>query len=145
MYHLLDPLRERNMLFRGWFWLGVFRPMKAIFVVREVFPWQSGSWYFGVDFGRAYFCANSGPFCGRGGILWCRNSLLSPNRFTEGRLLKIEWLVTNVTPVGSRDRAEHTVLVWFWLGVFLVASGDFCGRRAILWWRTPLLSPNNFI
>ena len=29
-----------------------------------------------------------------------------PNNFTQGHLLKIEWLVLNVTLVGSPDRAE---------------------------------------
>ena len=33
-----------------------------------------------------------------------------PNNFTEGRLMKIEWLVTDVTAVWSHDRAERAIL-----------------------------------
>ena len=54
------------------------------------------------------------------------------NNFTSGHLLKIEWLVTDVTAVGSPDRAECDIL-GMTLGVlsqlvqaaFLV-GGPFC-------------------
>ena len=42
------------------------------------------------------------PFCGRGATLWCsRNLLLSSNTFTQGHLVEVEGLVTDVTAVGS--------------------------------------------
>ena len=44
---------------------------------------------------------------------------------------KIEWLVTNVTPVGSPDRAKVDILVMI-LGVFVVNSGCFCDRGSTL-------------
>ena len=50
------------------------------------------------------FLANSGRIWGRGATLWCKNPLLSSNNFTQGHLMKIEWLVTNVTGVRSPDR-----------------------------------------
>ena len=53
--------------------------------------------------------------------------------------MKIEWLVANVTAVGSLDRAEHAVL-----GV-IVAGGVFGQFRTYLWslshfviWELPL-------
>ena len=61
------------------------------------------------------FLANPGRFCGRGAALWCRNPLFSSNNITLGHLLKIERLVTNVTAVGSPDRAEPAIL-----GVILI-------------------------
>ena len=57
-----------------------------------------------------YFFANSGHFCGRRDTLRCRNPLLSSNIFNQGHLLKIEWLVTDVTAIGSPDRAERAIL-----------------------------------
>ena len=38
-------------------------------------------------------------FCDHGVTLCCKNPLLSPDTFIQGDLMKIEWLVTNVTPV----------------------------------------------
>ena len=49
--------------------------------------WQSGTWCFCGYFGR--FFAISGHFCGRGGTLWCRNPLLSPNNFTLRSFIEI--------------------------------------------------------
>ena len=36
----------------------------------------------------------------------------------ERHLMKMEWLVTDVTPVGSPDRAERAILGMIWLSVF---------------------------
>ena len=33
----------------------------------------------------------------------------SSNNFTQGHLVKVEWLVANVTAVGSLDRAKRAV------------------------------------
>ena len=54
----------------------------------------------------------------------------------------MEWLVANVTAVGSPDRAEQTIL-----GVILAMrvfanSGRICSRGATLQSRNPLLNPN---
>ena len=105
-------------------------------------PWESGSWYFGDDFGR--FLATSGRFCVRVTTLWSRNPLLSLNNFTEGHSMKIVWLVANVTVVGSPARAECNIL-WVILDVFLANQAAFiCGEGVSLWCRNPLLSPNTF-
>ena len=56
--------------------------------------------------------------------------------------MKIEWLVTNVTAVGSPARAERdffgTILDFF------ASSGGYCGRGGTLGSGNPLFSPNNF-
>ena len=44
------------------------------------------------------------PFCGT-----ARNPLLSSNNFTQGHLMKMKLLVTNVTAIGSPGRAERAV------------------------------------
>ena len=59
--------------------------------------------------------------------------------------MKIEWLVANVTSVGSLDRAERAILGGFWLGVFLANSGRICDWGATLWCGNPLLSPNTLL
>ena len=73
------------------------------------------------------FLADSGHICGRGANLRCRNPLLSRSNFTQGRLIKIEWLVPNVTAVGSPDRAERAILGVILAGRFLANSGQFGG------------------
>ena len=35
---------------------------------------------------------------------------MSPNNFTKGHLVKIEWLVADMTAVRSLDRAERAIL-----------------------------------
>ena len=109
----LIPMTERNMLFWGWFWLGV------VFVY-------------------------SGCICGQGATLWCRKPLLSPNNFTEGHLMEVEWLVIDVQSVGSPDIVDCAILRWFWLGVGLTNSVRSYDWGAILWCRNPLLSSNKF-
>ena len=42
---------------------------------------------------------------------------MSPNNFTQAHVMKIEWLVTDVTPVESPDRAERAMLGVIWLSV----------------------------
>ena len=49
-------------------------------------------------------------FCGRRATLGYRDPLLSTNKFPSGRLMKIEWLVTDETAVRSPDRAECAIL-----------------------------------
>ena len=46
--------------------------------------------------------------------------------------MKLEWLVTNVTAVGSPDRAERAIFGVIWMGVFLSNPGSSCGRGATL-------------
>ena len=36
--------------------------------------------------------------------------LLSSNRFTQGHSMKIQWLVANVTAVGSPGRVERAIV-----------------------------------
>ena len=106
------------------------------------FPCQSGTWRFWNNF--EHVLANSGLFCGWGATLWCGNHLLSPNNFTLGHLLKIEWLVTDVTAVRSTDRAKTNTLRIFF-GVFWPIQAAFiCGGGAILFSGNLFLSPNNF-
>ena len=105
-------------------------------------PCQSGTWHFWNDF--EHVLANSGLFCGWEATLWCGNHLLSPNNFTLGHLLKIEWLVTDVTAVRSTDRAKTNTLRIFF-GVFWPIQAAFiCGGGAILWSGNLFLSPINF-
>ena len=59
---------------------------------------------FWFDCGR--FLANPGHICGRGASLWCRNPLLSSNKFTQGHLMKTEGLITDLAVVRSPERAE---------------------------------------
>ena len=35
---------------------------------------------------------------------------MSPNKFTQGHLMKTEWSVTDVAAVGSPDRAEYDIV-----------------------------------
>ena len=44
------------------------------------------------------------PLCGVG------TPLLSPDNFTRGHVMKIEWLATDVTAVGSPGKAERAIL-----------------------------------
>ena len=82
--------------------------------------------------GLWHFLANSGRFCDRGATLRDRNPLLSPHKFAQGHLVKIEWLVADVTAVRSLDRAERAIL-----GVIL-AGCVFGQFRTYLWSARPL-------
>ena len=73
------------------------------------------------------FLSNSNHFRGRGASLWCRNFLLGSSNFNLGYLMKIEWLVTNLTAVGSPGRAERAVL-----GV--ISAGRVFGEFRIYLW-----------
>ena len=70
---------------------------------------------------------------------------MSSYNFTWGHLVKIKWLVTDVTAVGSLDRAECAILgvvcgwACFWpIQVIFVVGEPLCGVG------TPVLSSNNF-
>ena len=52
---------------------------------------------------------------------------MSSNNSTQGHLVKIEWLVADVTAVGSLDRAERAIL-----GA-IVAERVFGQSRSCLW------------
>ena len=58
---------------------------------------------------------------------------VSPNNFTWDHLMKIKWLVTNVTAVESPERAEHAIL------------GVIVARRAFGQFRSYLGSGNHFV
>ena len=85
--------------------------------------------------------ANLCRICCPGATLRCRKPLLSPNTFTYGHLLKIEWLVANVTSVGFPDRAEHDML-GMTLSVLFANSDCYCCRGATWWCRILFLSLN---
>ena len=88
--------------------------------------------------------ANSGCICGQGATVWCRNPLLTPNKFTQGYLMKMKWFVANVIAVRSPDRAEHAIIWVILVGRFLHNSDCIPGQGATLWCRTPLSNSNNF-
>ena len=46
--------------------------------------------------------------------------------------MKIEWLVADVTAVGSPDRVERAILGVILDGLFLTNSGQICGQGATL-------------
>ena len=58
--------------------------------------------------------------------------------------MKTEWLVADVTAVGSLDRAEHAILGAIVAGRVFAHIGHFRGRRAPLWRRSPLLISHDF-
>ena len=57
---------------------------------------------------------------------------MSPNKLAEGHLMKIEWLVTDVTAVESPDRVESAILGVILAEPFLANPGCICGRGATL-------------
>ena len=60
-------------------------------------------------------------------LLWCRKPLLSPNDFIYGHLVKIEWLVADVTAVGSLDRHKRAILL------VILAWRVYGQSRSFLW------------
>ena len=57
---------------------------------------------------------------------------LNLNNFTQGHLMKIEWVVAHVTAVGSPDRAKRAILGVILAGHFLPDLGRICGWGATL-------------
>ena len=53
--------------------------------------------------------------------------------------MKIEWLVTNVTPVVSPDKTKRDIFRVIF-DVYLANSGHFCGQEASFRFRILLLS-----
>ena len=45
---------------------------------------------------------------------------MSPDNFTQGHLMKIEWFITSVTAVESLDRAERAILGGILVGRFFL-------------------------
>ena len=77
------------------------------------------------EFGLAFIWAIQAAFCSQARDPLCdvdRNPLFSPNNFTWGHFMKIEWLVTDVTAVGSPDRAERASLGVILAGCFVFAN-----------------------
>ena len=81
---------------------------------------------------------------GRHGVVYVEIPSCTPKNFTQGHLMIIEWLVTDVTADGSPDRAEHAILWLIFAWHFLANSGRICGRGATLRCRNPALSPKKF-
>ena len=71
----------------------------------------------GGDFGWALFWPIQAIFVDREPLCGVGTPLLSPNKFIQDHLMKLEWLVTNVTSVGFPDIAEHAIF-----GVILGAA-----------------------
>ena len=69
--------------------------------------------------------------------------LLSPHNFTQGHLLKIQRLVTDVTPVGSHYRPEHDTLGMI-VNVFWPIQAAIVVREPLWDLGIPFLSPTNF-
>ena len=69
---------------------------------------ESATCYFGADVGWAFFLTIQ-VFLRPGRALRDVGTFLSPNDSKEIHLLKIAWLVTDVTAVGSPDRAERVI------------------------------------
>ena len=86
---------------------------------------------FWVILAGRFFFADSGCISGRGATLSCRNPLLSSNKFTQGHLMKIKWLVADRTAVASPFIAERAIL-----GVIL-AERRFCQFRLYFWSGSP--------
>ena len=82
------------------------------------------------DFGSAFFWSIQAVFvvreslCDVGTPFWC------PDKFTQGHLIKIKWLVTYVAAVGSPDIAEPT----FWM--MILVERCFGQFRLYLWSRS---------
>ena len=57
--------------------------------------------------------------------------------------MKVEWLVTNVTAVGSADRAERDILGNI-LGIFWPIQAAIVVREPLWDLGIPFLSPTNF-
>ena len=51
--------------------------------------------------------------------------------------MKIEWLVADVTDVGSLDRAKRAILGLIFVERGLANPGHFCGRGALCYGRIP--------
>ena len=58
---------------------------------------------------------------------------MSPNKSTQGHLMKIKWLVANVSAVGSPDSAERAILEVILGGHFFANSGRICGLMKMEW------------
>ena len=58
--------------------------------------------------------------------------------------MKTEWLVGDVTAIGSPDRAERAILGMIVAGMVLANPGHISGRGATLWCRNLLLSSDKF-
>ena len=59
--------------------------------------------------------------------LRCRKPLLNSNNFTQGHLVKIEWLSSDFMSPGSPDRAERAI------SVLILAGRVFGQSRSCLW------------
>ena len=55
---------------------------------------------------------------------------MSPGIFTWGLLMKIEWLVADVTHVGGPDRAEHDIFEMI-LNIFWSIQATFVAGKTL--------------
>ena len=61
---------------------------------------------------------------------------LEPKKFTQGHLMKTEWLIADVTSVWSPDRVEHDIFGVI-SGVYWPIQATFVVGGAFLWFRNP--------
>ena len=73
-------------------------------------PLHSGTSSFGGDFGLPLFWSIQAVSVIAEPLCDAETPHLSPNNSAQGHLMKIKWLVTDVTAVGSPDIEERTIL-----------------------------------
>ena len=56
---------------------------------------------------------------------------MSPDNFTQGRLLKIKWLVADVIAVRSPDRVKRAIVGVIWAGSFFSIQAVFVVREPL--------------
>ena len=81
------------------------------------------------DFGC--FLANSGSFCAQRAMLRPGNPSPSVKTLTQDHSMKIEWLITNVSPVGSPRQIKSKIILGDF-GCFSTNSGQYCGPGVFL-------------
>ena len=137
---MLDPLTERNMPFWGWFWLDVFWPIQAAFVVGEPLcdvgtpSWALISFWWWFLLGVVL--VNSGHFLGGWATLCCRNTLLSPTDFTQDHSRQIRTFGYQRNTYGNRAECVFWGILarrfWSIQAIFVVGEA-FCDVRTFSW------------
>ena len=87
------------------------------------------------------FLVHLGHFCSQKAALWCGDTFLSPKNLSYDHLMKLKWLIANITAVGSplQQREQFFWLIW----CFLIDLGHFCSQGVTLRTRDTFLSPKS--
>ena len=80
-------------------------------------PCQRRKWRF--LGGYWHFLANPGGSCVGGAVLWYGNPISNPNQLIHNHSINLEWLMTNLTAVGSPVNAKSQV---FWVIFDIILS-----------------------